>query len=129
MTATERRAREAALQAQDERDEAQERLAEERLHRETIADVYADCSEELKEALALAARLRDALQDLVDWQTGPPLPKYAAGWGVAMKQAVSILGEPAVKLLERKEEAEQEWVCKTCGGIGHHCLYKVAPKN
>ena len=38
-------------------------------------------------------RLREALQELVDWQNGPPLSsqKWLDGWGGAMKKAQEIL--------------------------------------
>lgn len=37
-------------------------------------------------------RLRDALESLVDLQNGPPLPKYADEWELAMRTARRLLG-------------------------------------
>lgn len=51
---------------------------------------------ELRKELAAA---KDALQDLYDWQNGPPLSSYSwlKGWGNAMAKAEKVLtgaGEP-----------------------------------
>ncbi len=47
------------------------------------------------------AGLRDALEELYDWQNGLPLPsqKWVDGWGGAMKKAAAALGlpEPIIK--------------------------------
>jgi hypothetical protein len=39
------------------------------------------------------AELRDALEDLMDWQNGPPLSSYkwVTGWGDAMATAERLL--------------------------------------
>jgi hypothetical protein len=36
-------------------------------------------------------RLREALQELVDWQNGPPLVTYTDGWNKAMEKARAAL--------------------------------------
>ena len=48
---------------------------------------------ELAAANARAGQLADALQELLDWQNGPPLntPKYEKGWGNAMRMAEEAL--------------------------------------
>jgi len=38
-------------------------------------------------------RLREALQELVDWQNGPPLVTYTDGWNKAMEKASAALKE------------------------------------
>jgi hypothetical protein len=38
-------------------------------------------------------RLREALQELVDWQNGPPLVTYTDGWNKAMEKARAALKE------------------------------------
>ena len=37
--------------------------------------------------------LREALQELVDWQNGPPLVTYTDGWNKAMEKARAALKE------------------------------------
>ena len=39
------------------------------------------------------SRLREALQELVDWQNGPPLVTYTDGWNKAMEKARAALKE------------------------------------
>lgn len=46
------------------------------------------------EAEGAALMTRKALQDLYDWQNGPPLPSYEQAWSAAMKQAETVLGTP-----------------------------------
>ena len=38
-------------------------------------------------------KLRGALQELVDWQNGPPLVTYTDGWNKAMEKARAALKE------------------------------------
>lgn len=47
----------------------------------------------IAELEAEVKRLRDALQELYDWQNGPPLlsPKWQDGWGGAMAKAEAVL--------------------------------------
>jgi len=51
-----------------------------------------------EEAADQIERLREALQELHDWQNGPPLldEKWLTGWGNAMKKAEACLGLPTL---------------------------------
>jgi len=50
-------------------------------------DEYEAQSLELKE-------YKEALEDLVGWQNGPPLETYKEGWTVAMEKAIKLLTPP-----------------------------------
>jgi hypothetical protein len=45
----------------------------------------------LAAAQAEAGALREALDNLMDWQNGPPLVTYTEGWTAAMEQARAAL--------------------------------------
>ena len=47
----------------------------------------------MHEAADEIERLREALQELVDWQNGPPLVAYTDGWNNAMEKARAALKE------------------------------------
>ena len=55
-------------------------------------------------ALREGERLREALQDLVDLQNGPPLPKYKLDWERVMDHAGELLAaqEPSKEALDAK---------------------------
>lgn len=44
--------------------------------------------------LSMVDRQREALEDLYDWQNGPPLlkPSWLKGWNDAMEKAADLLG-------------------------------------
>ena len=49
--------------------------------------------ETIEDAVDKIERLREALQELVDWQNGPPLVTYTDGWNKAMEKARAALKE------------------------------------
>jgi hypothetical protein len=51
------------------------------------ADMHTDICDRLDAKDAEIAALRDALEELMAWQNGPPLETYIEGWTKAMENA------------------------------------------
>ena len=59
----------------------------------SVAREFSKESAELSRLRGENDELADALENLMDWQNGPPLstPRYVKGWGEAMKQAEAAI--------------------------------------
>jgi hypothetical protein len=57
----------------------------------TLAYYLRDAADALADAEARCCDLEDALQDLCDWQNGPPLISWTDGWTDAMAKAAKAL--------------------------------------
>jgi hypothetical protein len=56
------------------------------------------------------ASLAEALDNLMDWQNGPPLVTYTEGWTAAMEQACAALSAP------REDAHAPDCACPVCRG-------------
>ena len=61
---------------------------------EPCGALYADVCARLDARDAEIKALKDALEELMAWQNGPPLENYRKPWTRAMNKAESLLGAP-----------------------------------
>jgi hypothetical protein len=59
----------------------------------TCGDRHDEAADEIELLRKERDGLREALQELVDWQNGPPLVTYTDGWNKAMEKARAALKE------------------------------------
>jgi hypothetical protein len=57
----------------------------------TCGDRHDEAADEIELLRKERDRLRETLQELVDWQNGPPLVTYTDGWNKAMEKARAAL--------------------------------------
>lgn len=55
------------------------------------------------------AALKDALEELVSHQNGPPLPTWAEGWQAAMDKAERLLAPTAADTADAMRKRLDQW--------------------